>query len=273
MRNNFSYEYLRDHKNQIECFTVVNNQFWPHFHSSLEIIYVTEGELKITLNGQVHVVKKHGFLIVPSYYIHSYATEVYSNAYIIIIPLDSIPSFKNILHKKTFLQLHIESTPWEAELKYCLDAILKITEHTMNSTIEPIIKGQTYVFLGLLIEDSGLKDITDSKMISLAQEILIYIQDHYLLPVTLDDISNHFGYSKSRFSHIFSEYFDCKLIEYINGLRCRHALKLLEDKTSTITDIALSSGFDSSRTFYRAFKKCFGTSPNAYEFKGEKNES
>lgn len=265
MRNNFSYEYLRDNKNKIVCFKVDNNQFWPHFHSSLEIIYVTAGELKVTLNGQVYVVKAHNFLIIPSYYIHSYNTEVYSSAYIVIIPLDSIPSYKNILLKKTFHKLLIQDIKTETELKHCLDALFNMSDSKMTNTIENVVKGHTYVFLGLLMEETGLRDINDTKMISLAQEILIYLQDNYLLPITLEDIAKHFGYSKSRFSHIFNGYFDCKLIEYINGLRCRHALKLLEGNQSTITDIALSSGFDSSRTFYRAFKKCFGTTPNGYE--------
>lgn len=265
MRNNFSYEYLRDNKNQIVCWKVDNNNFWPHFHSSIEIIYVTAGELKVTLNSQIYVVKEHNFLVMPSYYIHSYATEEYSSAYILIIPLDSIPSYKKILHKKTFKKLLIDDTLAENDLKYCLDALYKISETPLNAPMENVVKGHTYILLGLLMEETGLVDITDTKMISLAQEILIYLQENYLLPITLDDIAKHFGYSKSRFSHIFNDYFDCRLIEYINGLRCRHALKLLSEKQATITDIALSSGFDSSRTFYRAFKKCFGTTPNEYE--------
>lgn len=265
MRNNFSYEYLRDNKNQVVCWKVDNNNFWPHFHSSIEIIYVTSGELKVTLNSQVYQVKEHSFLVMPSYYIHSYFTEEYSSAYILIIPLDSIPSFKNILHKKTFKRLLIDASHYEDELKYCFESLNKISETKLNAAMEHVVKGHTYVLLGLLMEETGLVDITDTKMISLEQEILIYLQENYLLPITLNQIAEHFGYSKSRFSHIFNGYFDCRLIEYINGLRCRHALKLLSDKQSTITDIALSSGFDSSRTFYRSFKKCFGTTPNEYE--------
>ncbi len=262
MKNNFSYEYRRDNINQIVCWKVDNNNYWPHFHSSIEIIYVTAGELKVTLNGQVYSVKQNNFLIIPSYYIHSYATDISSSAYILIIPLESIPSYKTTFSKKTFAVLLVEKPPLEGELKYCLDALCKIPGNINPSARENVVKGYTYVFLGLLINHVGLVDITDTKMISLAQEILIYLQDNYLLPLELDKISKHFGYSKSRFSHIFNDFFDCRLIEYINGLRCRHALELLREKNATITDIALASGFDSTRTFYRAFQKCFGCTPN-----------
>lgn len=274
MKNNFSYEYVRDNINQIVCWKVDNNHYWPHFHSSIEIIYVTAGELKITLNGQVYLVHQNNFLIIPSYFIHSYATDHYSTAYILIIPLESIPSYKNTFSKKTFASLLVENTPCEEDLKYCLDSLCNITNdirpdslcnivNNVNpAALETVLKGYVYVFLGLLINHVGLVDITDTKMISLAQEILIYLQGNYLLPLKREEISEHFGYSRSRFSHIFNEFFDCKLVEYINGLRCRHALELLREKSTTITDIALASGFDSTRTFYRAFQKCFGCTPN-----------
>jgi AraC-like DNA-binding protein len=262
MKNNFTYEYIRDNFNQIVCWKVDDNHYWPHFHSSIEIIYVTAGELKLTLNGQLYVVRANNFLIIPSYYIHSYATDTYSSAYILIIPLESIPSYKTTFSKKTFATLSVEKPPCEEELSYCLEAICHMTKNTKLSALDTVLKGYVYVFLGLLINHVGLVDIADTKMISLAQEILIYLQGNYLLPLKLEEISEHFGYSKSRFSHIFNEFFDCKLIEYINGLRCRHALTMLREKSTTITDIALASGFDSTRTFYRAFQKCFGCTPN-----------
>ncbi len=262
MKNKFSYEYVRDHINQIVCWKAENNHFWPHFHSSMEIIYVTAGELKVTLNGQIYLVRQNNFLIIPSYYIHSYATDTFSSAYILIIPLESVPSYKAALSKKTFAALLVEKTSLEEELKYCLDALCRLSGNKNYPAMENVLKGYAYVFLGLLIHHVGLVEITDTKMISLAQEILIYLQKNYLLPLKLKDIAEYFGYSSSRFSHIFNEFFDCKLVEYINGLRCRHALELLREKNTTITDIALASGFDSTRTFYRAFQKCFGSTPN-----------
>lgn len=267
MRNNFSYEYLRDTDNQLVCWKVDNNNFWPHFHSSIEIIYVIEGELKVTLNGVVYQVKQNNFLIIPSYYIHSYVTEEYSSAYIIIIPLDSVPSYKSTLKKKTFANLLFEDPAHNDEILYCLEAICNTSLDMSTPTHTNIMKGYTYVFLGLLINHVGLIDIPNTKMISLGQDILIYLQENYLKPVNLEEIAQYFGYSKSRFSHIFNEYFDCKLIEYVNGLRCHHAMELLQVKSTTITDIALASGFDSTRTFYRAFQKCFGCTPNEYVLK------
>lgn len=290
--HNFSYEYYRDHQLLPLCWKSLNDCCLPHFHSSIEIVYVASGEINANLNGQFYCVKEKNFLLVPSYTIHSYTTEFSSKSYIFTIPIDAISSYKSIFYKKTFASLLIESSDYSMELLHCMEAIctlsglsitgrLSETEDVttcypaairlpgdMNSLLhENTIKGYTYVFLGLLIKQVGLSDIPNTKISTLAQDILIYLQDNYLTVLTLDDISNHFGYSKSRFSHIFNEYFGCKLIEYINGLRCRHALELLLEKKTTITEIALASGFDSTRTFYRAFQKSFGCTPSQYLIK------
>lgn len=287
---NFSYEYYRDNQLIPLCWKSVNDYCLPHFHSSIEIVYVISGEIKATLNGQIYNVKQKNFLIVPSYTIHAYVTEVSSKSYIFTIPLDTISSFKSILSKKTFASLLVENPHYYKELIHCLDSICTLSQlsiivendskedtscfadanlpNDMDSLLhENTVKGYTYAFLGLLIKQVGLIDIQNTKITSLAQDILIYLQDNYLKLLSLEDISERFGYSKSRFSHIFNEYFGCKLVEYINGLRCRYALELLQEKSTTITDIAFASGFDSTRTFYRAFQKCFGCTPSQYLMK------
>lgn len=293
---NIPYEYNRDNEKRPCCWESDNDNCLPHFHSSIEVLYVTAGEVNATLNGQLYHLKANDLLIVPSYTIHNYTTEYSSHSYVITIPLDSVPSYKTVLYKKTFAQLLIKEPLHKEEIKHCLDAISKLpgnisnpgnpmsdrifesssanweesnsnpTEEITTLMLENIVKGYTYVFLGLLIDQVGLMDI-NTKITSLTQEILVYLQENYLQPLNLDDLAEHFGYSKSRFSHIFNDYLGCSLVEYINGLRCRYAVELMEDKKTTITEIALASGYDSTRTFYRAFKKCFGCTPSQYLMK------
>lgn len=259
-----SYEYMRDSRQTFNCWEVVNNKFWPHFHSSIELIYVTGGELKVTLNGQLYNLHENQVFIIPSYCIHSYDTEDYSKAYIAIIPLDSIPTYKTLLARKTFIKPLIDNSPNAEELLHLFKVLCLYDSDNNEQILAGIRKGYSYALLGLLIKESGLTDSENNRTISLAQEILLFLQDNYLKPVNLEETAAHFGYSKSRFSHIFNDYFDCSLVDYINGLRSRHALKLLQETTDTVTDIALSCGFDSTRTFYRAFYKAFGCTPSEY---------
>lgn len=52
--------------------------------------------------------------------------------------------------------------------------------------------------------------------------------------------------------------------DYVGELRVRHAEELLTSTDMSVTEIAVNSGFDSSNSLYKAFKKVFGVSPSAY---------
>lgn len=264
MQERSLYEYSRDHLHGIECWTTVNDCFSAHFHSSLEFLYVTSGALFATINGQTHHVESHNFLIVPSYSIHSYDTPSSSFGYVLTVPLEQIPSYGELFRRKVFASSLIRHAAAEKELEHCLRAIQSYCGAERTSVAAGIVKGYAYVFLGLMIGEAGLMDIPDSKAASLAQGILLYLQNNFHHPLPLGEIAAHFGYSESRFSHVFNQFFGCTVTAYLSNLRCQSAAELMKQRNLTVTEIALSSGFESTRTFYRAFKACFGCSPKQY---------
>ena len=54
-------------------------------------------------------------------------------------------------------------------------------------------------------------------------------------------------------------------LDFIRNIKLKHACKLLQDKNTTITDIAYATGFSSSRYFTRCFKDEFGMTPTEYQ--------
>lgn len=266
------YEYARDHLQSIECWTTVNDCYPSHFHSSLEFLYLTSGALSAIINGQTYTVESHDLLIVPSYSIHSYDTPSASFGYVLTIPLEQIPSYGGLFRSKMFASALVKRAKAEKELAHCLRAIQAYFGRERTPVAANIVKGYAYVFLGLLIGEVGLTDIPNPKTASLAQGILLYLQDNFHRPLPLGEIAAHFGYSKSRFSHVFNQYFGCTVTAYLGNLRCQSALELMKLRNLTVTEIALSSGFESTRTFYRAFKSCFGCSPKQYVAQKSNNE-
>lgn len=270
MKYNGSYEYGRDNVKSPSCWMSPNNSCLPHFHSSLEFVYVKNGQISAILDSHYFIASAGDFIIVPSYTIHSYVTKNFSDTYVFTIPLDTIPSYHSVLEKKTFTSLLLKSSSMNHEIIHCLEALLYYTADDKLLPSSGIIKGYTYVFLGLLIDKIGLSEATEQKLTSLVQNILVYIQEHFREPLSLEQLASVFGYSKSRFSHIFNQYFGCSMSDYINGLRSRYALELIQENNQTITDIALASGFESLRTFYRAFHKQFGYTPIQAQFQNKK---
>lgn len=45
--------------------------FWPHWHEEIEILYVTEGSAKITLEQQEYLLEKGSMMIINSNELHS----------------------------------------------------------------------------------------------------------------------------------------------------------------------------------------------------------
>lgn len=91
-----------------------------------------------------------------------------------------------------------------------------------------------------------------------------YINSNYTLPLGLEDVAKHIGFSNYYFSRTFKKITDCSFTEYVTQQRIRHAQQLLSDSAQSITDIAFSSGFKSISTFNRVFKEHKGLSPSEF---------
>ena len=65
-------------------------------------------------------------------------------------------------------------------------------------------------------------------------------------------------------SHLFSQKLGISFHDYINSLRVSEACRLLLNTEKSITQISEGVGFNTLRTFNRAFTKQLGISPSQY---------
>lgn len=82
--------------------------------------------------------------------------------------------------------------------------------------------------------------------------------------VTLNDLCQHFGRSKSYISHMFSDNGNMTLPAYCNELKLNHAKELLGIIHMSITDIAMDVGYNDVSYFILLFKEKFGVTPLQY---------
>lgn len=66
---------------------------------------------------------------------------------------------------------------------------------------------------------------------------------------------------KSYLWKTFKKYLDISPTEYVNMLKLERACELIDDKTMSLTDIALEVGYNNYSYFVRQFKKRYGYSP------------
>lgn len=98
---------------------------------------------------------------------------------------------------------------------------------------------------------------------------IIMVTDYIKNNLTADDLSQgamaeKAGISKDYFSRIFRSVTGMNFSKWLNMIRLEKATELLADKTMTLTEIAMLSGFQSISSFNRVFRAEKGMSPGEY---------
>ena len=95
----------------------------------------------------------------------------------------------------------------------------------------------------------------------LLEKIHRYIIAHITEPVTLDDLAEFAGYSRSHFCKIFRESCFCRAHEYILKVKMEMALLKLQSENISVKETAAACGFADCSYFCKVFRKFHGTSP------------
>lgn len=78
------------------------------------------------------------------------------------------------------------------------------------------------------------------------------------------ELANVFGVSRERLSREFAAMYGMALSAYLKQRQLAHAQGLLSTSELSTTRIGYACGFGTRRTFYRAFRRGTGMSPDQY---------
>lgn len=98
----------------------------------------------------------------------------------------------------------------------------------------------------------------------LCNNIKEYIKWHICEPVTVAEIASYYGYNPRYLSALFKGCTGISIKDYIINAKTIQAKKLLEETSSTISQIAYSMGFQDNHNFSKYFKKATGMTPSEY---------
>ena len=92
-------------------------------------------------------------------------------------------------------------------------------------------------------------------------QVLRYIDGHYMEKLTMEEVASVAGMSPGHFSKLFHNLMGQKYIDYIIQKRIYKANELLETTDKNVVDIALECGFNSAANFYRTYRKFYKKAP------------
>ena len=226
-----------------------------HFHSSIELYFIDEGEMEVLVNDRKKLLTAGQMSVALSYNPHGYKTPEGSRSAVLIIPSAFCREFLERVKDKRPAFPFITDADTVATLR-------EFARQIGRNDIDPIKRnGYIYLVLGTLLEALSFETSAHSSDTDLASALLLAVNEGFRQNISLKELAVLFGYSESYISRYFKDNFGVGFNEYINLLRLRCALELINEKKHSITYCAMESGFSSMRTFYRCFKEEFGCTP------------
>lgn len=232
----------------------------PHIHSHLELIYMEEGSSVATVDNKNFLIEKGDLFLSFPNQIHYYHDRCAVKGYLFIFSPDLLKDFKEIFQTQIPHSPIIKCPQLPLDLRSRLKKIRN--KNRSDSSFEKIAaKGDLLSLLAELLPKMTL--VNTPTVHDSIKSVLTYCSENYTEPLTLEQISKELHLNKYYISHIFNERLNISFTDFINSLRIEHACNLLE-RSSNITDVALSSGFSSVRTFNRVFVQNMEMTPRDY---------
>lgn len=91
-----------------------------------------------------------------------------------------------------------------------------------------------------------------------------FIKEKCHLPLSVGGLAKQVGLSCSRFEHLFRENAGMSFRERLCEAHLQTSKVLLADRHLSIKEVAHASGYSSSPTFARNFRKRFGVAPSDF---------
>ena len=255
-----------ERKNQFDLIAFITDTFKafpPLFHSHCELVYIDEGELKVTVDGVEKILSKgEGALIFP-YVTHSYAAS--ENAVVACMLFDPCLTY----FEKIFFETRPEN-PFLSDISEYFPVFRRICSLKHGNHKEHS-KGALGYLNGILSELLPKMALRKNGGVEndISKRVLEYCSEHFTEKITIKSVSEALFISQSYVSKVFSKKLCYSFREYINLLRIDKAKHLLESTDKKILDIMLDVGFDNQSSFNRVFLGLVGMSPKEYKKKQE----
>lgn len=256
------YEFSHDTANLLLLEWQVNPISPPHFHSCYEILYITSGAVDVSVGSRNARLTAGDLYVAESYTIHSDKTNGQSHGILLIVPESMIRPYLENAGGRAFRSPFLLSSDGSEEIRHCLETMFRLKDGGQMESLT--VQGYVYVIFGLLTQYIGLSPELPGEIKMLPKDVLVYMQEHFAAPLSLNETAGQFGYSPVYFSRFFRKYFGCGFHEYLNLLRLRNAVSLVTQKGRTFASAALESGFENQRTFNRAFQKAYRSTPSLF---------
>ena len=249
-----------------------------HWHTNPEIIMPTENIYTVECYNQIITLREGDIVLICPGCIHTLYAPEKGRRIIFQADINPLRFMKEIETLVTIISPLIVITPEDFPSIYdkVKSLLLEIKNEYLSSSTsfsEVSIYSKTLEIITLIGRSraaAGMETPSpdaprkQEEYIEKFIEICNYISAHCSDELNLEAVASMSGFSKFYFSRLFKQFTDVSFYKYVNQKRIEKAAKMLTKPNISITNVALSCGFESLSSFIRMFKIVKGCTPTEF---------
>lgn len=238
----------------------------PHLHRELELVWFVDGEsIAIADSSRETLHPGDVFLSFPNQ-VHSYIKTKGNEKYVLfILKADIIPEFAEILQSGLPESPVIRGIGNDPKVKMLFELLVSACRDGSDADEYASAQRRGYL-LALFSELLPKMKISKLSMgdSDTLRSIVAFCAQNYAENLSLSLLQEKLHLNKYYISHLFNDKLKIRFNDYVNALRINEACRLLANTEGSVTEISELVGFNTLRTFNRAFMKHVNLSPSEY---------
>lgn len=241
-----------------------DNNFHTHSYYEFELVLDGQGINNIMSNA-MEIKKGHFFFLSPSAF---HSINALPDNYLTVLTIKLRNNFSeyllNLFGSESFADITLSSEKTDEIYSIVTDALSQI--HDISPNLRSIYMKNTIKNILLLFASyyriSNKQNIQANESNSLINSIILDIRQNYSSPITLDSVSEKYGYSPNYISKMIKNATGMTFKNYVNDIKLKTAYNLIFYSDTPFKKIACDVGYENYVSFHNIFMKKFNISPS-----------
>lgn len=247
-----------------------STDFEIHYHNIYELYYFVDGDADYFVEGKQYHLLPNSILLLSPYVLHGVRVNSHKTykRFSVHFDINSISAeHRSVLlspfpHSRRSMTNEVYYTNIQnfALYHFCEALVNCQNAHSdLSKKLMPIYLEALLAQLTLMHQKVNMfkNSLTLSKTVD---NVTAYINSHLTEKITLEHLEKHFYINRDHLNRLFRKTIGTTVLNYVIHQRVRYAEQLLKNGNPA-TEVATAVGFGDYSSFYRAYKKITGHSP------------
>ena len=230
--------------------------FPMHLHGDLELAYPRSGAVRLMLHGREELLSAGSLAVILPHELHGYADCGDSQLMVCVFSGDYVPTFvQSVIGLRS-----------ERSVADCTPGLRAYLDETFLGDAPPDLyqcKAALYAACAQYRRSAQFTRQPASEDTAL-EKLICYVEANYRESITLATAARALGYHASYLSRCFHQATGLNFRQFVNYQRVQCVCRDRLAHDGSLTELALQSGFQTLRSFNRAFLAFFGMPPREY---------